>query len=259
MNIKLQGSAMAEIITGGELAEQPRWGLRSGSLIIAPYRTGDEHEHHYLETIGSGTWHRSEEDEFRFDKTSRTLRSLWLHVPDRNLPSAEFLGTLQLVPRMEGLLRLTSPQSFSLEPSDYRWLAPDGKVLACIREALAKEPKDSIRLRIAHDFDLLFIEGRLCGWLLWEPARYLVKAWEKPYPSEPTDALISELHDYLDLVAEPNFLRMEDKDPYILRALLDLRERLRDDTGVGQRQVLRESLDYVIEKFYGKVEWLDNG
>ena len=45
-------------IDGVCLPFSPRWGLRESSLIVGGYYSGDEHEQHFLQTVGSGNWYR---------------------------------------------------------------------------------------------------------------------------------------------------------------------------------------------------------
>ncbi|MFD1051644.1 hypothetical protein ACFQ1S_41880, partial [Kibdelosporangium lantanae] len=44
-------------------------------------RAQEEHEKHFLATVGSGNWYFSDDDEFRFDPVTGVLRSFRLHVP----------------------------------------------------------------------------------------------------------------------------------------------------------------------------------
>src|SRR5207237_2797703 len=118
MKVKLAKDADAEIVSGATgLATSPRWALRSNSLIIGPYHSGLEHEQHYLATRGSGDWHSSEDDEFRFDAGDSMLRSLWLHLGSRNLVETDFPSRWFETPLLTGSLRLMTQNHFS--PSSF--------------------------------------------------------------------------------------------------------------------------------------------
>lgn len=255
MNVELAEGIVTEVVFGERLATPPRWGLRSSSLMIAPYHSGDEHELHYEATVGSGDWYRSEYDEFRFGKDDHMLRSLWLHVPNENLNAAELLPRWRDAPPLSGVLRLLTQRDFAPAPTAYRWLEPSGEVLAGLHPASLRSPGEMLRLRAAPDFDMLFVNRRFAGWLLWSPLRYLTSGWsEATQTDEPDTELVSQLGRYLELIATPNFAAMEEKNPDTRGALLELRDRFAQaDAENAQRAILRESLEAVIKNFYGEL------
>src|SRR5262245_40647971 len=122
--VELQPGVVATLVGGSPLPDRPRFVPRGLSVVVGPYRDGAEHERHYLDTIGSGSWHPPDEDELRFGSDDRLLRSLWLQVPERGAPdptvgSAELAGWLA-APVGPGLLRLGPRAPSGLRLSAWR-------------------------------------------------------------------------------------------------------------------------------------------
>jgi hypothetical protein len=252
MDLLLDNATIAEAVPGAALPLAPRLGLRSLSLLVGPYRSGDEHEAHVLATIGSGSWHSPDCEEFRFDPHDRVLRSVWLHLPETKLGADDFPDGWGHTPPTPGLLRLGSPPPFGPERPTRRWVAPSGALLASVDADALVATNDRRRLRIAPDLDLLFARRRYCGWLLTQPARYLIDEWEEVSLDEPSVGLAAQLRTYLELVAEPNIARMEAGDPALLAALRDLAGRLtREARPTRQHGVLQRSIVEIIDQFYG--------
>jgi hypothetical protein len=151
-----------------------------------------------------------------------------------------------------GLLRLESSGGFNIEPTTFRWFDHSSRQLICINEAATSEPCDRLRLQITRDVDLLFANGKLCGWILSHSVNYLVNAWEAPYKNEPNDDLANLLHEYLELISDPNIERMEDEDPNILQKLLDLRTRAGHSQSSQQQRILYSSIEGILDLFYDK-------
>lgn len=107
------------------------------------------------------------------------------------------------------------------------------------------------RLQVAPNFDLLVADGRLHGWTLSEPERFLVSGWEYPVSDPPDPGLATLLKDYFDLVADPAVERIEDQDQDMLDALRDLAQRITAHNGVPERRAaLRARVDDIIDFFY---------
>lgn len=256
MKVILARGTDAEIVLGEGLEQLPRWGLRSNSLMMGPYHSGLEHEQHYLATTGSGDWYRSEDDEFRFDSEQLTLRSIWFHVADRNLLAPEFLSRCFDTPPVEGSLRLINRHHFSAAPVTHRSFDPNGRVLAGLHLPVAGTGSEILRLRITTDFDLVFSDTRIAGWFLWNPLRYLTSGWADPADAgEPDVGLAAQVSRYLELVSDSNYLAMEKKDPTYLKSLIDLHSQVAGaDDDNPRRNIVRKSIEQVIENFYGPLE-----
>lgn len=251
MFVELQDSVMAEVVSGVQLQFNPRLSLRGLSLIVGPYHSGQEHEAHFLQTMGSGSWYRSEFEEFRFGKADHLLQSVWFNLPEENLDSEDLMVAWRSQQPVEGLLRLCSSQEFGPERTDFRWLEPSGELFACVTKTAFIDTKERLRLRIAPDLDLLFAERKLCGWILSQPTLHLVSFWEEPYTTPPDSELPALVQEYLTLVADPYIERMEEGEPEIFQALISLQTRIDvEREAVNQRRVLGDYIKDVIEKFY---------
>lgn len=77
------------------------------------------------------------------------------------------------------------------------------------------------------DVALLVQHGKVVGWSLTDPARYLTPAFGFPAPDPPSDATRRLLTECLDLVTEPVIYDVEDGDPAALARLRAAEEALR--------------------------------
>jgi hypothetical protein len=254
--VELESSTVAEIVFGPRLAALPRWEIKHFAVTVEPFHHGRERESHYRMTIGSGeSYGVPYEDGFRFDKDRLGLRSVYFNVPEVNLVAHEFLNGWLGRQSVSGTLRLIRPDSFSLHPTTMRWLQPNGQFLASVNDRVTEDAEDYLRLGIAQDMDLLFADGQLCGWILFNPALYLVELWDEPYATEPDSELIETLRQFLALFDDRHILRMEHRDSSIQQSLIELRERIGGKIKPrSQRAVLLAAVQDVIDRFYGPNE-----
>lgn len=89
---------------------------------------------------------------------------------------------------IKALLTLSQVQGFKPKPMDFRFLDRNGKFLTCITEIALNTSNNRMRLRIAKDFDLLFIEQNLCGCLLSNPIHYFGTKYLTQQPLTQADA-----------------------------------------------------------------------
>lgn len=246
------GGVEVNVTVGAHLGWVPRIPLAGLSVMVGPYSSAQEHERHVLDTTGSGNWYQSEYDELRFDRTSGELVSLWLHIPERNADLGPVLPGWLAMPPTTGRLRGGDIAGFDLEPTTERWCSSDGRHLACSYGRLPNAPDDATRLRVAPAFDLLFAAGRLAGWLIENPERHLVAAWETPHTDTADDELGRYLHDYLDIVTPPNIEAMEDQDPTVRQLLEGLDAHIDENHGSTTRRIiLKRQITNLIDFFYG--------
>jgi len=250
MIVELANNAAAYVIEGKHLEAQPRWAVHGGDLMLGPYHSKSEwYNHVWKDTIGSTGWDSSE---IRFGLDDSMLQSVGFHLPPNNLTSAPLPLLHSAKHAVPGTLRLLNPTPFTAAALHARWIQPDGSALACVTER-ALTAEHGLWLRIAQDFDLLFVDNMLSGCLLSNPTRYLVSSWEDPHPSELDSDLAAMLVEYVTLTAEPYIERMEDEDPDVLRTLSGLYLWLGSTTSnVEQRRILRESVEDIVERFYGQ-------
>lgn len=250
MIVKLCDFVQAEIIDDDQLQSKPRLGLSDLSLMVGPYRDGEDHEKHFIRTIGSGNWYRSEHDEVLFNKENLALESIWFHIPEENCQE-ELIQGWEMVKPCEGTLRLEAARAFQLKQATLRWIDPNGAFLISLLDSSINKHQTKYRLRIADNVDLLFVDENLCGWSLTDPVRYLVGGWDEAYLDEPENKLGKRLHDYLTLVAEPNIDNMENMDPGLLKQLEKLQTSIKAEGKlISQRRVLYEAINEVLITFY---------
>jgi hypothetical protein len=257
MIVELTDSVKAEIIPGNQsLSSCPLLEIRDLSLCIGSYNSGEEHEKHVVyDTIGSGNWYQSDFDEFCFDKINRLLKSIWLHIPEENVYlEKDFIDLWFKESSVIGTLCLIEPDSFSPEPTDYRWFDPQGQMLICLYERAISADFQVTRLRIAQDFDLVFSNGQLQGWVLFQPFKYIGKIWQQRQLEEGDIELACIVYKYFQLVSEDTIDQLMVKDPELLQSLLSLKKETQDSNHLGyQRTVLKDCIESVIDSFYRKL------
>ena len=201
MIISLHGRARATFVAGAELTPHPCLALPNLTFVVRPYSTGQEHETHYLRSLGCGDWYPSEFDETLFDPNSRLLSSLAWHVPETRLSDDDPLAPWRDAPLLTGGLALVGPDSFALEPTQGLWYPRDGNVLACLHE-MPDRTAERLRIHVARDTELLIADGMLCGWTLRHPAHYIV--WPPVSVSQDSEdtELPHYLATYLDIIVE---------------------------------------------------------
>jgi hypothetical protein len=253
MIVKLMESIEAEITSGLQLQTSPRWLLDSVTVFVGPYFSGEAYDHHIIDTLGSSDELSSLVDGMRFGKADLLLKSVQFRVSEAHRPFNSVSSLWQAEEPHVGLLRLLSPAYFQLPSMDIRWMDTVSGILICARERAMIGGGDRLRLRIAQDFDLLFVNQTLCGWLLTSPERYLVDSWAAASAAEPDQELIALLYESQVLVSEQNIARMEEKDPKILNELINLHDGIKCDSGsVEQRRVLRGWIKDIVERFYDR-------
>ena len=256
MLVHLARGVTAEVLPDQELSALPRWHLRGLRVWLGPYRSTDQWVQHSVEAIGSSDVDAlAGTDELLFHPQNWQLLSARFIVPEVIVQANKALTAWRSEPLLHGLLRLAPAAPFRLEPTDARWFAQEGNALAGFRDGSLVAAAERLRLRIAQDVDLLFANRRLCGWWLSSPAHYLVNSWDgpHPYPSEPDIELTNALRRYLELIADPYIEMMEQSDPSILRALVDLHAHLDPTSGAAtQRRVIREAIEDIADQFYRK-------
>jgi len=249
--LELQPSVLVDIVPGRQLEYRPRLALRGLSLIVGPYRSGDEHEQHYLDTTGSGAWHAPEDDELRFGKGDRILRSAWLHIPEAHLSAPNVLAPWVTAAREVGLLRLAGAPPNQLDLAYRRILDTRDEALGCVTDLALHVGQERLGLTIAEDVDLLFANGQACGWLLRHPQRYLSDGWQEP-PAPPSEEsqLAALLADYLELISQKNMAALEAADPEMHASLRALKNRAAHIPASPQRDALLAAIDAQIDLFF---------
>ncbi|HET6711322.1 hypothetical protein [Amycolatopsis sp.] len=251
----LAEAAGAEVVPGSLMRDPVLLAL--DELVVTAWAgTGDDgYEGYLLRTHGNswGLW--TEGDVFRFDATTGLLETVSMHLPETNLADPGVIARwLELTP-VAGVLHRADRTSFTTAVAEVRWCAEDGGVLAGLYGSAAGPVTEPLRLRVTDEFDLLFADGRLAGWLMENPERHLVGPEDDtldPQPPDPEFAAL--LKEYFDLIDHPHMDELFDEaDPEGQQLLADLRERITLDRGaVHRRSVLSEKLREHTALWYGR-------
>jgi hypothetical protein len=239
------GETSAHVERDASLDDVPTWSLQT--LNAGPARSSLAYGRHLEATIGSSyDW----SDEFRFDKRTGKLRSFVLKVPEAGALEPAIARSWLAVPRRTGVPVLDHRENgFHVDPLDLRHLTENAAALVVASATLPSADRDSLRLAIGRDSDLLFHRGRYRGWILGSPIAHLVREPGETTPGTDDPRLHEPLREYLALVVEPNIARMGDEDPDLCAALRTLRSRLGAIDGT-QARALEGSLERVLETFY---------
>jgi hypothetical protein len=242
-------STIVTRVVPGILAYQPKWTFRT--VNAGPWRSSTMYVQHIAETVGSSF---DDGDEFRFGTSDGVLRSVILIVPDRNSASDYRALEWLRAPSVTGILELCVASSFSLNPADCRTFFEDGEAIVCTLDDALRAEGERQRVSIACDLDLLFLERKYCGWILWKPVSHLVSSnigdTDEMSPGEVS--VVDVVREYLSIVADPNIEKMEDQDEEVRRLLLDVRRRAFELTGDSVSvKALRAKIDDLLENFYG--------
>ncbi|WP_414549578.1 hypothetical protein [Anabaena sp. CCY 0017] len=208
MIVKLLDSVCAEVIKRSHLQISPRrWMLDRLAVVVGSFNSMEEYERQILQPFGSFDCMGSGSEGIRFSQKDLLLQSVWFRVPEINLPSDKVSLLWQNQEPQIGQLHLLTAQEFHLYPTDVRCFDPNTGILICLSEASLIVAGERLRLRIAENFDLLFVDQKLCGFLLSSAEQYLVEIWETPYPTEADKEFKALLYESLALVSEPKIQR----------------------------------------------------
>jgi len=251
--VELCESTAATIIADRHPQYIPRWSIRNGLVIVGGFHSRAEWEDSIRTSVGSADYNEMGHDEFRFRRTDLLLQGVRLFDNENDISMSDSSPWWQAVKPVSGLLRLTSSSPFVCQTSRQRWVASDGLAFACFYHLSTMDAKDGFRLRIAQDFDLLFAKGKLCGWMLSHPARYLVNSWADPYPDMPDAETVAVLHEYMTLVGDASFMsKVDSEDARVLEKLIGLHGRLASGVSTERRRLLQDYIADIVEKLYDR-------
>lgn len=250
----LAEGAEAEVVPGGHLREPALLAL--DDLVVTAWAASGPggYEDYMLRTHGNSWWLWAGGDDFRFDNATGLLESVSMHLPETNLADPGVIGPwLELTP-MAGVLHREDKKLFSSEVADVRWCAEDGGVLVGLYASAMATAAEPLRLRVTHEFDLLFANGRLAGWLLENPEQHLVGPEDDTVDAQPPDPEFAVLlKHYFDLIDDPHMEELfEKEDPVGRQLLASLRESIALDRGATHRRsVLSEKIRSHDAMWYG--------
>jgi hypothetical protein len=243
----------AEVIPGGRLRAPALLALDELEVTAWAASGPGGYEDYMLRTHGNSWWLWTGGDNFRFDNTTGLLESVSMNLPETNLADPGVIAPwLELTP-VVGVLRREDKKSFGADVADVRWCAEDGGVLVGLYGSAMGAVAEPLRLRVTDEFDLLFANGQLAGWLLENPERHLVGPEDDTLGSQPPDPEFAVLlKHYFDLIDHPHMEELFEEEAPIGRQLLaSLRDRIALDRGATHRRsVLSEKIRYHDARWY---------
>ncbi|MEV7104027.1 hypothetical protein [Streptomyces atroolivaceus] len=197
------------------------------SVDVATYVDVKERERFLSNTFGSQDWLWDAPDVLRFDPDSQELVGAEFQMPYVSA-NAETLPHVPVMPELRpGGLRADEVRDFRHEMCTVLCRAPGDAVLACFRDLYVLDRPLDACVGIAPDVALLVQDGRIVGWSLTDPARYLTAAHTTPDSDSPSPATRRLLTECLDLVTAPLVDDVVDGEPAALTRLRAADETLR--------------------------------
>jgi hypothetical protein len=240
MGLQITEGVRAEVCGEG-IGHSPRYSTSGLFVTVGPHVDQESHERFLSDTFGSTDWLWSGDDEFRFDKKTRTLKGVMLSTPEEAATGDRYSWINS--PCIPGGLQAQRNANFDAGPMATRWVSADGSWMVCASKNEPRPESDFVRLRVADSLDLVFVDGLLAGWILESPANFLVRGWEDPPTGDCEAELSSALSDFLSILTEPNIEALQDGDPSVHSSLADLRHRLTSMQADSRRDVLVNQID----------------
>jgi len=228
----------------GSLIEHPvRWILEDLCVYSFPFSLpspGELLDYAEKKTVGSFPWMGADDDAVRFDKETLELSAFIIVIPPHTPEFPPDWSSWLSSEPLEGRLKLRqSADYFSVEIGDYNSVLPDPAHLILLNEdGLGVGSKT--RVRVARDFDALFLNGHLVGWLLSDPLSHVVQTGVNPVETPHDVELMGVLAELVQMQTEEGFALVWDRDSATHLRLAQMRRALetRDVTSVPVRAML---------------------
>ncbi|WP_330477874.1 hypothetical protein OG301_15595 [Streptomyces platensis] len=247
MKVQLAESVTA-FTTDSPLRHSPCYALRDQSLAVGGYANQEERDAQLAHTFGSQQWLWSEEDDFRFRNSDHQLESLYLLIPEEPCPAPDACARWVRTTMVVGGLRVARRDNFALETTTGRWFDQEARHMICLRDQAPPPEEGGTRVRIAPDTDLLLAGGKMVGWMLTNPARYLTQGWDRPADTPPVPGTSQLLAAYLAMTSWPALEKILDGDAGACRELRNLKQRiLSQPTDPSRTSVLGRAVGMLIE------------
>ncbi|MEU5596271.1 hypothetical protein [Streptomyces sp. NPDC020298] len=235
--------------TGAPLPYTPRFDITTPAVTVAGYADMVGRERLLGSTFGSTQWLWGETDDVCFDRETRELAGLSLFVPP--LSAAPPTRTPPTGPPAHPAgLRADTVQAFELPQATVFHCDPEATELRCLHDPGLLDAVPDARIGIARDLALLVHDGRMTGWALTDPTRYLTSGFAGPDPAPPSPATCLRFAECLALISEPLVDEVMDQDPAAWHTLRRTERALRDQSDDQRRAgILYEVVSRLIEDY----------
>ncbi|MTE21490.1 hypothetical protein F0L17_20715 [Streptomyces sp. TRM43335] len=203
---------MDVVVTGVPLPFAPRLALDVPQVIVGEFTNRAEFEQQAHTTFGSLQWLWSGEDDLRFDKESRELVAIGLHLPNEAAPAKAAVRITGGLPTRQGGLRATEVRDFGMPQATVLQCDAEAAELVCLRDLAVLDAPVEARIGIAPGLALLVQGGAAVGWSLTDPARYLTSGYTTPDPAPPSPDTRQRLAECLTLFTRPLVDEVMDKE-----------------------------------------------
>lgn len=188
-------------------------------------------------------------DDAYFDRESRELVGVSFFVPSRFASAQAGKPPAGPPPHSAGL-RADAAEAFELPQANAFHCDPEATELRCVQDPSLLDVMPDARIEIARDLALLVRVGRMIGWSLTDPARYVTSSLAEPESAPPSVSTRRRLAECLALVSEPLVDEVMDMDPEAWHSLRETAHALREQSDDRRRRdVLCEVASRLIDDY----------
>ncbi|UPK80220.1 hypothetical protein LW139_15600 [Proteus vulgaris] len=224
-------------------------------IIISDNIFADELSNYLLpEYIGSS--HYIGDDGYIFDTSDKLLSDVFLYIPDNNYFNPDVLNTILSFDSTYASIEIINPIKFnSVSPCDFRYLSRDGDYLLCLSNISLDGYIE--RIKTQNDFEFIFLNKKMIGFLLIRPLEKLVFFDDINYEYENENKVPLSSNEknifitYFDLVDEEGWDRINDGDLIMLSKINEIKNNI---TKINVQHIQLKSLykqcDFIVNNYY---------
>ncbi len=242
-----------EIAIGKQMSATPRVILNDVKILMTLANTVDEIHKEIERTNGSDEgWLFTEyNDTFRFDLNDGILTSVSLSYSEQN-KEPHNRKDLRHSRKVIGIPKLVQPQSFDLEPFEYRYCEPSDNTLLGYGDSFLNNSNQFTELQIAESISLIFNQDNFyCAWLVKNPELFLVNEIAPIERHISTPYLKESFWKVFQFINHTNIDLMEKQDMKVLNELAQMYrsifEKKDDNKGL---KILADKILNVADTFY---------
>ncbi|CRL65751.1 hypothetical protein [Proteus vulgaris] len=226
-------------------------------IIISDNIFADDLNNYLLpEYIGSS--HYLGDDGYIFDTSDNLLSDMFLYIPDNNYVNPEGLNTILSFDSTYASIEIINPIKFtSVSPCDFRYLSRDGDYLLCLSNTSLNGYIE--RIKIQNDFEFIFLNQKMIGFLLIRPLEKLVFFDDINYENEnenedkvPLSSSEKNIFiTYFYLVDEEGWDKINDGDLLMLSKINEIKNNIIEmNTQHIQLRTLYKQCDFIVNNYY---------